>query len=73
MVRDPVASANERVKLIAAFLNALAIGRVGSALVRPLIEGAAFKLAFAVAWGAAALALHGAAHYILRYIRKEES
>lgn len=70
--RDPLATHNERVKLRAAFLNALAIGFLGFALLRPLIEGTLAVNLLTLVFLATGVALHGAAHYILRYLETED-
>jgi len=70
--RDPLAIHNERVKLRAGFLNALAIGFLGFAFLRPLIEGTLRLNLITVAFLLTGLALHGLAHYILRYLEKED-
>ncbi|ABD54782.1 hypothetical protein [Jannaschia sp. CCS1] len=70
--RDPLATHNERVKLRAQFLNALAIGFLGFALLRPLIEGTLSLNLFTIAFLVTGLALHAMAHYILRYLETED-
>ncbi len=70
MQRDLIATHNERVKLLSGFSNALGLGLIGFAVLRPLTEDA-FSLTWLTAWwGAAGLAFHVAAHYILRRLRK---
>jgi len=70
-VRDPLAANNERVKLFAGFINALALGLIGFAILRPLTESLANANLATVWWGIAGLALHGFSHHILGLIRKE--
>jgi len=70
--RDPLAKHNERVKLRAAFLNALSLGFLGFALLRPLIEGTLSITLLTLAYLFTGLALHAAAHYILRYLEMED-
>ena len=70
--RDPLGTHNERVKLRANFLNALALGFIGFAFLRPLIEGTLSVGLLTVAYLATGLALHGMAHYILRYLEKDD-
>ena len=70
--RDPLATHNERVKLRAAFLNALSIGFLGFALLRPLIDGTLSVNLLTLAFLVTGLALHGMAHYILRYLEQED-
>jgi len=71
-LRDPLATHNERVKLRANFLNALALGFLGFAFLRPLIEGTLSVNLLTIAYLATGLALHAAAHYILRYLEQED-
>jgi hypothetical protein len=70
--RDPLATHNERVKLRAAFLNALSLGFLGFALLRPLVEGTLVVTLLTAAFLGTGLALHGLAHYILRYLETED-
>jgi hypothetical protein len=70
-VRDPLAANNERVKLFAGFSNAIGIGLIGFAALRPLTESLANASASMVWWTSAGLALYGLSHYILNLIRKE--
>ena len=56
--RDPLATHNERVKLRAAFLNALAIGFLGFAFLRPLIDGTLRVNLITVVFVVTGLALH---------------
>ena len=60
---------NERLKMFATFLNALAIGLIGIAVLRPLIETGAASYLTLAGWSFAGLALHGVSHYILGYLR----
>ena len=69
--RDRLSTHNERVKLFAGFFNTLGLGFLGVALLRPLVEGRVASDPFLVVWIATGLALHGAAHYILRYLERE--
>lgn len=69
--RDPLAANNERVKLFASFVNAVALGLIGFAILRPLVEDIANASLSALWWGLTGLALHGFSHYILGLIRKE--
>ncbi len=69
--RDPLAVHNERTRIFASFLNAIGLGFIGFALLRPLVEGTvAFDEAL-VLWVAAGLAFHAIAQYVLGYIEKE--
>jgi hypothetical protein len=72
-VRDPLAVWNERVKLRAATVNALAIGLVGFAILRPLTEDVSALGAQSLVWGIAGLAMHSLAHYIIGRLRREAS
>ena len=69
--RDPLAAYNERVKLFAHFLNALGLGLIGFAVLRPLTESLGNANLSALWWGMTGLAIHGIAHYIMGNIRKE--
>jgi hypothetical protein len=70
-VRDSLAASNERVKLLAGFSNAIGIGLIGFAVLRPLTENLANANPSMLWWTVAGLALHGGSHYILNLIRKE--
>jgi hypothetical protein len=70
--RDPLATHNERVKLRAGFLNALALGFLGFAFLRPLVEGTLSINLLTVAFLSTGLVLHRAADYILRYLETED-
>lgn len=66
-VPDAVAAYNERVKLVAATANAIALALVAVAIIRPLIEtGASLSLW----WSLGGLALHMFSHYVLGRLRK---
>jgi hypothetical protein len=68
---DPLAAFNERLKAAANFLNAIGIGLIGFAVLRPLTEAFTSTPLSALWWGLAGLALHGGAHYVLGHIRRE--
>ena len=70
--RDPLATHNERVKLRAGFLNALGIGFLGFAFLRPLVEGTFALNLLTVVFLATGLVLHRSADYILKYLETEE-
>jgi hypothetical protein len=70
--RDPLATHNERVRQRAQFLNALSLGFLGFAVLRPLIEGTLLVNVVTIAYLVTGLALHGLAHYILRYLETED-
>lgn len=73
MMRDPIGAYNERVKLLAGFVNAIALGLIGFAILRPLAESLDNANLSTLWWGLGGLALHGISHYILGQIRKEAS
>ncbi|ABL71839.1 hypothetical protein EO213_19175 [Paracoccus denitrificans] len=60
---------NERLKLAANFLNALGIGLIGIAVLRPVVEAGDPSYTTLAGWSFAGLAIHAAAHYILGYLR----
>lgn len=70
-IRDRLAANNERVKLFAGFVNAIALGLIGFAILRPLTESLANADLSTLWWGLVGLALHGFSHYILGQLRKE--
>ncbi|ARE40003.1 hypothetical protein RGUI_1862 [Rhodovulum sp. P5] len=70
--RDPLAAYNERIKLRAGFLNALGLGFLGFAVLRPLVEGTFAPTALTAAFLFTGLALHVGANYILKYLEKED-
>ena len=69
---DPLAVRNERIKLFSGFVNAVGIGLLGFAVLRPVTEDLA-NAAHATLWwwGLAGLAMHALSHYILGYLHKE--
>jgi hypothetical protein len=72
MIRDDVAVHNERAKLFAGFVNALAIAVIAVGVLAPVIAamgraptpegGPAISLSLALGCGLLGLALHGTAH-----------
>ena len=70
-VRDPLAVHNERVKLFAGFINAVGLGLIGFAVLRPLTDSLGNAAISSLLWGIVGLALHGISHYVLGYLRKE--
>ncbi|MEN0079790.1 MAG: hypothetical protein AAF753_11840 [Pseudomonadota bacterium] len=66
-----MATHNERLKLIAAFLNAMAIGLVGFSLLRPLVDDMSAMGLSTLWWCLVAFAIHSAALYILGMLEKE--
>ena len=71
--RDALAIHNERMKSLAGFVNALGLGLIGFAVLRPLIDSLTNAAWSTLGWGIAGLAMHGLSHYILGNIRKEVS
>jgi hypothetical protein len=67
----PVIVHNERVKLFSGFLNAVGLGLIGFAVLRPLTEKPMDVALGSVWFGLAGLVLHALAHYILGMMRKE--
>ena len=70
-VRDPLARHNGSMKLLANFFNAIGLGLIGFAVLGPVTTGLVLAGWAALAWGVIGLAMHAAAHYILRYMEKE--
>ena len=68
-----LATFNERVKLFAGFLNALSLGMIGFALLRPATENFDLVGLSAVAWGVIGVAIHGLAHYVLGMLKKDDA
>lgn len=62
---------NERLKLAANFLNAVSIGLIGIAILRPVIETGATSYSALAGWTGIGLAIHGVAQYILGFLRKD--
>ncbi|TNF22062.1 MAG: hypothetical protein EP318_05030 [Rhodobacteraceae bacterium] len=71
-LRDTLVVHNERVKLLAGFSNAIALGFIGFAILRPLTDGSIAFDGLTTGWGLAGLAFHAMSHYILGMLRKEE-
>ena len=71
LIRDPLGIRNERLKLFAGFFNAVGLGLIGFALLRPLTEAGAVAGRLPYLWTLAGLACHGVAHYVLGWIMKE--
>ncbi|QFU08559.1 hypothetical protein PARPLA_03155 [Rhodobacteraceae bacterium THAF1] len=71
-MRDRVSSYNERVKLFAGFLNAIGVGLIGFSLLRPLVETGSVAVLSPI-WALLGVVFHGAAHYVLGYLKKEPS
>ena len=60
---------NERLKLLANFINAIGLGLIAIAVLRPIFETGSGDYLLVFLWAVAELALHGIAHYILGYLR----
>ncbi|WP_323765301.1 hypothetical protein [Marinovum sp.] len=71
-LRDVLLIHNERVKLLASFANAIALGLIAFAILRPLTAGTLRFDGLTAVWGSIGLAIHGLSHYILGMLRKEE-
>lgn len=70
MITDPVVVYNERLKLFASSLNAIALGLIGFAILRPISESVSLLSITSLWWGAVGLVLHGVSHYILGNLKK---
>jgi hypothetical protein len=70
--RDPLASHNERVRQRAQYLNALSLAFIGFAFLRPLIDGTLTLNVLTLSFLVTGVALHAAAHYILRHLEKDD-
>lgn len=76
MVQDRVASHNERVKLLAGFVNAIGIALLGVGALAPTITflgqpgSTTLNLSVLTASTALGVALHLLAHYVLTYLKK---
>lgn len=69
---DPLTIHNERMKLLANTFNALAIGLIGFALLRPLVEDLSTLSAKSLWWVVSAIVFHLLSHYILGRLEKED-
>ncbi len=69
--RDDLGIYNERVKLIANFVNAVGLGLIGFAVLRPLTESLNNADISALWWGVVGLAMHGISHYLMGRLQKE--
>jgi hypothetical protein len=67
LVPDPVAIHNERMKLVAASVNALGLALLALGALQPLVVSGA---APSPGWTVVGLALHGVAHYVFGRLRK---
>jgi hypothetical protein len=70
-LRRAVAIHNERVKLFSSFVNAIGLGLIGFAVLRPLTEDMATITGITIFWAVAGLFLHVISHYILAMLRTE--
>lgn len=69
-ISDPILSWNERLKLVAAFLNAIGLGMIGFAVLKPLTEDITNFSVLTLWWGLAGLAFHTISLYVLGKMRK---
>lgn len=70
-LRDDLAVFNERIKLIATSMNAVALGLIGFAVLRPVTD-AQMALGWpAMWWAIVGVAFHLSAHYVLGMLEKE--
>ena len=69
--RDELVVWTKRVKLLAGTVNAIALGLVGFAVLRPATENVALLSPVSLLWGVVGLALHVFAHYILGKLKRE--
>ena len=69
--RDVIAAHNERTKLTAQTLNAVGVGLIGFAVLRPAAEDVTSLETTSLVWTLLGLALHGVARHLLSYLRKE--
>jgi len=72
-IRDDLLIRNERIKLASSFLNAIGLGLIGFAILRPLTEFVGLSTLSALSWGTTGLVFHGLSHYILGYLKKESN
>lgn len=70
---DALATFNERVKLLASSVNTVGLGMIGLAVIRPLIDSLDNATSKTGLWLAAGLVMHALSHYILRYLRKDQT
>ena len=70
--RDQLGVFNERIKLLANTFNALAIGLVGFALLRPLVEDLSTLSPLTLWWVLTAIVFHVLSHYVLGRLEKED-
>jgi hypothetical protein len=71
-VRDAVAAYNKRIDLLISTSNALALAFFGLAFVKPMVDGTMALDGAAAVSVAVGLAMHGVAHYVTRYVEKED-
>lgn len=71
ITKDLLATFNERVKLLAGFVNATGLGLIGFAVLRPLTETPITVTWGSAWWGGCGLAFHILSLYILGFLRKE--
>ena len=71
LVRDRAAIRNERIKLFAGLWNAVGLGLIAFAVLRPAVEDANLLSGLSILWAAGGVACHGVAHYIMGWLTKE--
>lgn len=71
ITRDHLATHNDRLKLFAGFTNAIGLGLVGFAVLRPLTEIPVVVTWLSAWWGGCGLAFHAFSLHVLKYLRKE--
>ena len=69
-ITDDLRVWNERVKLFGGFVNAIGLGLIGFAVLKPVTDDIAGVSGLTLWWGLVGLALHGVLHYVLGYMRK---
>lgn len=70
-LRDEILVHDARVKLFSGCLNAVGLGLIAFALIRPLVDDGAPLSWVTGWWSVAGLALHAAAHSVIVMLRKE--
>ncbi|AUC55002.1 MAG: hypothetical protein ACU0CC_20745 [Sagittula sp.] len=72
-LRDELLVYNERIKLVATSLNAIALGLLGFAVLRPATDTALSLELSSLWWAVIALAFHALSHYMLGRLHKESA
>lgn len=64
---------NDHLKLLVAYMNAMAIAVAGAAIIVPLVSSPNAALGRShLSWFATSLALHCVGHVVVRFLRREE-